>query len=152
MAKKRAKSARPRPSRSNPTKRGAKRRATKRSGGVSKVSGALSDFCRALPGTTEDIKWGDNLIFSVGGRMYAGFEVDDEDEFAFKCDEVDFDRLTTEHGEAIIPAPYAAKSGWVKVMKKGALKDAEARAFLRKAHSLIAACLSKKKRVVLGLE
>ncbi len=29
----------------------------------------LQAFCRSLPGATEDIKWGKDLIFSVGGRV-----------------------------------------------------------------------------------
>ncbi len=112
-------------------------------------STSLADFCRGLPGTTEDVKWGDNLIFSIGDKMYAGFEVENEHEYAFKCDEEDFDRLVERDG--VIPAPYAAKYGWVKVLKKGALGRAEAEALLRKAHGLVGAGLSMKKRRELGL-
>lgn len=111
---------------------------------------SLADFCRDLPGATEDIKWGDNLIFSIGDKMFAGFEVDNEHEFAFKCDADDFDRLIEREG--VIPAPYAAKYGWVKVLKKGALPRGEAEGLLRKAHGLIASCLSAKKQRELGLE
>lgn len=112
-------------------------------------SASLADFCRGLPGTTEDVKWGDNLIFSIGDKMYAGFEVENEHEYAFKCDEEDFDRLVERDG--VIPAPYAAKYGWVKVVKQGALGRAEAEALLRKAHGLVGAGLSMKKRRELGL-
>lgn len=117
--------------------------------GARRRAGSLADFCRDLPGATEDIKWGDNLIFSIGDKMFAGFEVDNEHEFAFKCDEEDFDRLIEREG--VIPAPYAAKYGWVKVRKRGALPRAEAEGLLRKAHGLIAACLSTKKQRELGL-
>ena len=34
----------------------------------------LVAFCRSLPGATEDIKWEHDLIFSVGGKMFAGAE------------------------------------------------------------------------------
>lgn len=125
---------------------GAKRAAKPRAKGG---SASLADFCRGLPGTTEDVKWGDNLIFSIGDKMYAGFEVDNEHEYAFKCAEEDFDRLVERDG--VIPAPYAAKYGWVKVMKKGALGRTEAEALLRKAHGLVGAGLSMKKRRELGL-
>ena len=31
----------------------------------------LRAFCLSLPHTTEQIQWGDNLVFKVGGKMYA---------------------------------------------------------------------------------
>jgi predicted DNA-binding protein (MmcQ/YjbR family) len=111
--------------------------------------GGLKAHCRSLPGTTEDVKWGDDLVFSVGGKMYAAFDLDDEDEFGFKCDDIDFERLTKRDG--IIPAPYAARFGWVKVKRRGALPESEARRLLAKAHGLVASRLPKKTRAALGL-
>ena len=109
---------------------------------------ALKDFCRTLPGTTEDVKWGADLIFSVGGKMYAGFDADEggdePEQFAFKCDDVDFERLTRVKG--IVPAPYAARFGWVKVCDLKALSGEEARLLLRKAHGLILAKLPERTR------
>jgi predicted DNA-binding protein (MmcQ/YjbR family) len=29
----------------------------------------LLEFCRGLPGATEDVKWGDHLVFSVGDKF-----------------------------------------------------------------------------------
>lgn len=105
---------------------------------------SLKDCCRSLPGTTEDVKWEDDLVFSIGGKMYAAFDLEDEDEFGFKCDDIDFERLTGKDG--IIPAPYAARFGWVKVQRRSALGAAEARALLKKAHGLVASGLPKKKQ------
>jgi predicted DNA-binding protein (MmcQ/YjbR family) len=104
----------------------------------------LRDFCRALPFTTEDIKWGDNQIFSVGGRMYAGFELENPQQFAFKCDDVDFERLTAIEG--IIPAPYAARHRWVKVTRRGLLPGVQCRHFLRKSYDLVFAKLPARVR------
>lgn len=110
---------------------------------------SLKDFCRSLPGTTEDIKWGDNLIFSVGGKMYAGFDEDEGvDQFACKCDDADFERLTRVKG--IIPAPYAARFGWVKVCDLRALPAEQSRLLLRKAHALILAGLPARTRAGLS--
>lgn len=33
----------------------------------------LISFCRNLPKATEDIKWGKDLVFSVGNKMFAVF-------------------------------------------------------------------------------
>lgn len=105
---------------------------------------ALADFCRSLPGTTEDIKWGDDLVFSVGERMYAAFDIEDSDELGFKCSEEDFDRLTELDG--IIPAPYAARFFWVKVQHRGALPVGELKRLIRCSFALVLGKLPKRVR------
>ena len=67
--------------------------------------------CRSLPGVTEDVKWGDNLVFSVGDKMFAAFNLGDETPFSFKVDEDAFDVLVQQEG--IRPAPYLARHSWV---------------------------------------
>ncbi len=121
------------------------KKAKKRKGGGS----VLKAFCRGLPGTTEDIKWGDDLIFSVGGKMYAGFDVEGEGEFAFKSEEEEFMGLIQREG--IIPAPYLAKHFWVKVSDRKVLKDSEWERLLRKAHGLVVAKLpARVQREIMG--
>lgn len=110
---------------------------------------SLKDFCRSLPGATEDVKWGEHHVFSVGGKMFAAFDLEGESRVGFKCDDEDFDRLTERDG--IIPAPYAARFGWVRVTRRGVLKAAEARALLAKAHALVGAKLPRSVRKTLGL-
>ncbi|HEX8328573.1 MAG TPA: MmcQ/YjbR family DNA-binding protein [Hymenobacter sp.] len=36
----------------------------------------LQALCLRLPGTTEDLKWGVHLCFSVSGKMYVGTSPD----------------------------------------------------------------------------
>ncbi len=122
-------------------KRSAKR-VTRKAGTAAKCP--LLDFCRSLPGATEDIKWGDHRAFSVGKKMFAGFGADQPDIYSFKCTEDDQLRLIQVEG--IIPAPYAAKHGWVLVERKGVLATAEARKWLRKSYELVLAGLSKRLR------
>lgn len=114
------------------------------------ATSAIAKFCRTLPGTTEDIKWEDHLVFSVGRKMYACMSVADSNGVSFKCDEEDNLRLTQIDG--IIPTPYAARFGWVSVTRKGILKPAEIKALVRKSHQLVASCLPKKTRRQLGLD
>ena len=101
-------------------------------------------FCRALPGATEDIKWGHDLVFSVGRKMFVGFDADDPGYFGFKCSEDDQLRLIQVEG--IIPAPYAARFGWVSIKTKGALPPAAAKRYIRKSYDLVLAGLSKRLR------
>jgi predicted DNA-binding protein (MmcQ/YjbR family) len=128
-------------------------KAPARRAGGARGSADLRALCRSLPGVTEDIKWEDDLIFSIGGKMFAGFDVEDSEYLGFKCDDDDFDDLVERGAKdgSAIPAPYAARFGWVKVRRGGAVSDAELRLLLKKAHSLVAAKLPKRTRLELGL-
>ena len=55
----------------------------------------LLAFCRSLPHVTEDVKWGNDLVFSVGKKMFAGFSNTGKDAtFGCKVPEDDFAALT----------------------------------------------------------
>lgn len=60
--------------------------------------------CRALPKVTEDIKWGHDLCFIVGGKMFAVVNMEPPHSIAFKCTAETFGELIERPG--IIPAPY----------------------------------------------
>lgn len=110
----------------------------------------LYQTCRALPGVTEDIKWGDNFVFSVGKKMFAIFHYPGGEPFSLKVSQHAFADLTNRPG--IIPAPYLARHSWVRVNSRQDLPQAETQFLLREAHALVAARLSKKKRMSLGIE
>ena len=109
----------------------------------------LSDFCRSLAGATEDVKWETNLVFSVGGRMFAIFDLPELRNLSFKVSDDAFDTLTQQPG--VIPAPYLAKARWVKLEPAEALPRELVEELLEDAHRLIGAKLSKKKQRELGL-
>lgn len=113
------------------------------------VGDPLIDFCRTLPGATEDVKWTNNLIFSVGGKMFAGFNLPDGNPFGFKVDPVVFPDLVEQEG--IEPAPYAARFYWVSVTRRKALPLKTIKGFLTESHRLVADKLPKKTRAGLGL-
>ena len=108
----------------------------------------LARYCRTLPGTTEDIKWEDDLVFSVASKMYAAFDLENSDELGFKCDDAEFERLTRIDG--IIPAPYAARFGWVKVTRKGVLPLPELKRLIRRSYDLVVEKLPAKTRAGLA--
>jgi len=111
---------------------------------------SLVEYCRALPGVTEDVKWGKDLMFSVGNKMFAGFSMPEGEPVAFKVDDDAFDQLVKRDG--IVPAPYAARFSWVSVPSRRKVKASELKAFLKDAHRIVGASLSAKKRRELGLE
>ena len=91
------------------------------------------------------MKWGNDLVFSIGGKMFAGFDKDGRDAtFGCKVAEEDFTALTSIEG--IRPAPYAARFSWVAVDDPDLLPEAEAIALLRGSFVLVRAKLSARFR------
>jgi len=110
----------------------------------------LLELCRKLPGVTEDVKWGNDLVFSVGGKMFAVFELPDLESVGFKVEPALFPVLTQRAG--VVPAPYMAHHSWVKVRPPAALPRPELEELLRESYELVARKLSKKARLSLGIE
>ena len=109
----------------------------------------LFDLCRSLPGVTEDVKWQSNLVFSVGGKMFAVFDLPEGRQFSFKVDPDTFDVLTSQPG--VIPAPYLAKHSWVKLEDDRALPHDVVADLIEESHTLVASKLTRKQRSALGL-
>lgn len=114
------------------------------------VKDELLDFCRTLPGATEDVKWGHHIVFSVGDKMFAMFDVGDSDLLRFKVSEGVFPILTREPG--ITPAPYLARQSWIMLDNLRVLPREEIQDLLRESHELVAAKLTRKLRRELGIE
>ena len=103
-------------------------------------------ICRALPGTTEDVKWGADLVFSIGGKMYTVVCLDPPHTVAFKCSPDAFAELVEREG--IIPAPYLARAMWVQEQGLGeALDRKELERLVRASYDLVSAKLPKKRAV-----
>jgi len=103
----------------------------------------LLAFCRSLPHATEDVKWGHDLVFSVGAKMFAGFTNGGKDAtFGCKVPEEEFAAITSIDG--ITPAKYAARFHWVSVDDPKVLPEKEALALLRGSYDLVKAGLSQK--------
>ena len=100
-------------------------------------------ICRAFPGTTEDIKWVEDLVFSVGKKMYAVVSLEPPHTVAFKCTPDMFAELVEREG--IIPAPYLARAMWVRETELGATLDRqELEELLRASYELVRAKLPKR--------
>ena len=104
---------------------------------------AAKAVCLTFPGATQDLKWGEVTVFSVGGKMFACTNADlPARRISFKVDDDRFLELTDRPG--IIPAPYMARAKWIYVEDAGALGDEEAEALLRRSYELVFAKLTKK--------
>lgn len=110
-------------------------------------------FCKALPGTTHVIQWGNASVWKVGGKIFAicsGWGEGGHDKFSFKCSDLSYSLLIQENG--LIPAPYLARAKWVQMETKNALSDEDLRAYVVAAHKIIAGKLTRKQRRELGLD
>lgn len=104
----------------------------------------LRKFCLNLPGTKEDIKWGNDLCFLVGGKMYCVTGLNPPLSVAFKVPDEDFEELSQTDG--FIPAPYMARAKWVLVTKPERISKKEWELFIVNSYELVKAKLSKKTR------
>ena len=105
----------------------------------------LRTICKALPGATEDVKWGQDLCFCVGGKMFAAVNLEPPHQLGFKSTPEAFAELTEREG--IIPAPYLARAMWVQENELGAtLERRELETLMRSAYELAVAKLPKSKR------
>jgi predicted DNA-binding protein (MmcQ/YjbR family) len=104
---------------------------------------AAKALCRSFAGCTEDIKWGADVVFSVGEKMFAvtGSATPAEG-ISFKVEDDRFLELTDRRG--IVPAPYLARAKWVYVNREADLSDEEAAELLRRSYELVLAKLTKK--------
>jgi len=109
----------------------------------------IREFCLSLPHTTENIQWEDDLLFKIGGKMYAVVGLEPREVcMSFKCSDEDFAELIERPG--VIPAPYLARAKWVALETQSALSRDELKESLRRAYSLVLAKLPQKQQALLA--
>ena len=103
----------------------------------------LRKLCLSFPGTTEQIQWGDDLLFKIGGKMFAVTPlIPAPVVLSFKVTDENFAELTERPG--VIPAPYLARAKWVALESRDALAIPELELLLRESYELVLAKLPKK--------
>ena len=103
----------------------------------------LRDLCLSFPGATEQIQWGYDLLFKVGGKMFAVTPLEPAPVcLSFKASPENFAELTERPN--IIPAPYLARAQWVALQTRDALPSEELSRLLRDSYDMVFAKLPKK--------
>jgi predicted DNA-binding protein (MmcQ/YjbR family) len=107
-------------------------------------------YCLSFPHVTEEVLWGNDLVFKIGGKMFAVIGLDSASDhcMSFKCTPEKFAELIERNG--IVPAPYVARYHWVALESFDALREKELKALLRNAYDLVFEKLPKKKRAGLS--
>jgi predicted DNA-binding protein (MmcQ/YjbR family) len=114
------------------------------------TSKQLEALCGSWPGVTRDVKWGADLVFSVGGKMFVVTPADGSEggRLSFKVEDARFLELTDQPG--IIAAPYLARARWVSVTEPRRFPTTELETLIRTAYTLVRAKLTKKAQAELG--
>jgi predicted DNA-binding protein (MmcQ/YjbR family) len=102
----------------------------------------------ALPGATMNVQWGDDHIYKVGGKIFAGTD-GGYSNLSLKATEIAFEALTST-GRAR-PAPYMARAKWVMFDDLAALDAEEVRDWLKTSHQLVSDKLTRTQKKELGL-
>jgi predicted DNA-binding protein (MmcQ/YjbR family) len=111
----------------------------------------IEKFLLALPAATLSIQWGSDRVFKVGGKMFAVMGPHDgkSNSMSFKASSESFRILTELPG--IKPAPYLARAEWVQLDRPTRLPAKDLKAYLTRAHAIVASGLPKKTQRELGV-
>ena len=111
----------------------------------------IQQICSELGNVTQDIKWGNDLVFSIGEKMFCVVGLEQSPVTAsFKVTDAEFDEMSQRPG--FKPAPYVAKYKWVYIEDINTMKKTEWKKYLQQSYKLVSNKLTLKVRKQLGLE
>jgi predicted DNA-binding protein (MmcQ/YjbR family) len=108
----------------------------------------IREYCLSLPHATEDVQWGNDLLFRIAGKIFAAANLDPPHSLSLKCTPEKFADLIEIDG--IIPARYMARNKWVTILRFDALPDKEIKLLVRESYDMICGKLPKKVRDTLA--
>jgi predicted DNA-binding protein (MmcQ/YjbR family) len=96
----------------------------------------LRKFCLSMPGATEDIKWGADLCFCVGEKMFCVTGADSiAGGLSLKCTPEKFEELIELEG--IDPAAYVGRYKWVRISDLDAVRPFELNELIKTSYQLV---------------
>ena len=109
----------------------------------------IRSICQGFNGVTEDIKWGADLVFSVGSKMFCVVGLEQSPVTAsFKVRDEEFEEMSSRPG--FKPAPYVAKYKWVWIEDINKMKKTEWKHYLQQSYQLVRDKLPAKLKKQLG--
>jgi predicted DNA-binding protein (MmcQ/YjbR family) len=103
---------------------------------------SIRNYCLSFSGAKENLQWGDDLCFKIGGKIFATLGLDRRN-MCFKCAPERFAELI--EMEDIHPAPYVGRYKWVMLDRLDALRDGELRDLIGQSYEMVAANAPKKR-------
>ncbi len=94
----------------------------------------LQTLCSAWPGAANSIKWEDDLVFTVAGKMFAVYSLrgPHRNRISFKVDPERFLELTDQPG--IMPAAYMARAFWITIAEPDRFASTKITEFVRHSY------------------
>ena len=113
-------------------------------------SESVRAHCLSFPDATENVQWGNDLVFKIAGKMFAVMALEGPVKYimSFKCTEEKFNELVEQEG--IDPAPYMARNKWAAIERFDVLSDKELKGLLRNSYDLVVEKLPRKVREQIG--
>src|ERR1700730_4104341 len=103
----------------------------------------LRKICLSFPGASEQIQWGEELLFKVGGKMFAVIPLEPAAVWlSLKTTPELFAEFTERPG--IIPAPYLARAKWIALESSDAVSAGGFSQLVRMSYDLVVQRLPRK--------
>ena len=97
---------------------------------------SLRKYCLSFPHATENVQWGADLVFKVGGKIFTVVGLESVPaQFSLKCTAEEFAELIERDG--ISPAHYVARYHWVTISGPNVLNANEVKRLIRKSYDLV---------------
>jgi predicted DNA-binding protein (MmcQ/YjbR family) len=107
----------------------------------------LRELCLSFPGATEQIQWGKDLVFKIGGKMFLVACTEPvappKVAMSFKTDDDTFAELVERPG--VIPAPYMAQHKWVALEQFDTMDFNQLRPLITRAFEIVSSKAPRKK-------
>jgi predicted DNA-binding protein (MmcQ/YjbR family) len=98
----------------------------------------IQRFCLSFPHATENLQWGDDLCFKVGGKIFAVLNLSSvPPSLSFKCTPEKFAGLVEREG--IVPAAYVGRYHWVSLQQLEVLPWSELQDLVQESYGIVAA-------------
>jgi predicted DNA-binding protein (MmcQ/YjbR family) len=97
---------------------------------------SIREYCLSFLDATENMQWGDDLCFKIGGKIFTIMGLDNP-RLCFKCTPEIFAELIER--EDIHPAPYVGRYKWVMLDRLDAMRWDELQALIRQSYEMVAA-------------
>lgn len=110
----------------------------------------LRTICKKLPAVTEDIKWGADLCFCVGEKMFCVTGLEGPLQVSLKVTDEEFDELSISND--IIPSPYVARYKWVLIQNPNRFSKKEWEYYIKQSYQLVKDKLPAKIKKKLNLQ
>jgi len=102
----------------------------------------IRTYCKTLPHVTEDVKWGNDLCFEIGRKMFCVASLSGDLSVSFKVKDEEFEELSNKQG--FMPAPYVARYKWVLVKDTSKIRWKELQHYIQQSYQLVKSKLPKK--------